>query len=179
MDSLPPFLWGSFIPYNMPVYPGAFPVKSSCRKLTIRWHPIHPFCPESPMAHRGHFSPRPPLFASSVHVTDPILLARALESSHHTCFIAKRLLISPIRLTLIIGPLIIAPTISGTERFYHRRFSNDQNVSRPETLATSARFSGPDRLAGARHSDRQRRHFRGCLCGQDWQCRARRTERRW
>ena len=50
MDSLPPFLWGSFIPYNMPVYPGAFPVKSSCRKLTIRWHPIHPFCPESPMA---------------------------------------------------------------------------------------------------------------------------------
>ena len=33
MDSLPPFLWGSFIPYNMPVYPGAFRVKSSCRKL--------------------------------------------------------------------------------------------------------------------------------------------------
>ncbi len=28
MDSLPPFLWGSFIPYNMPVYPGAFPDKS-------------------------------------------------------------------------------------------------------------------------------------------------------
>ena len=23
MDSLSPFLWGSFIPYNMPVYPGA------------------------------------------------------------------------------------------------------------------------------------------------------------
>ena len=23
MDSLPPFLWGSFIPDNMPVYPGA------------------------------------------------------------------------------------------------------------------------------------------------------------
>jgi hypothetical protein len=23
MDSLLPFLWGSFIPYNMPVYPGA------------------------------------------------------------------------------------------------------------------------------------------------------------
>ena len=33
MDSLPPFLWGSFIPYNMPVYPGAFPDKSYCRKL--------------------------------------------------------------------------------------------------------------------------------------------------
>ena len=28
MDSLPPFLWGSFIPCNMPVYPGAFPDKS-------------------------------------------------------------------------------------------------------------------------------------------------------
>jgi hypothetical protein len=23
MESLSPFLWGSFIPYNMPVYPGA------------------------------------------------------------------------------------------------------------------------------------------------------------
>jgi hypothetical protein len=23
MDSLLPFLWGSFIPYNIPVYPGA------------------------------------------------------------------------------------------------------------------------------------------------------------
>ena len=30
MDSLHPFLYGSFIPYNMPVYPGAFPDKSSC-----------------------------------------------------------------------------------------------------------------------------------------------------
>jgi hypothetical protein len=26
MDSLLPFLWGSFIPYNMPVYPGALRV---------------------------------------------------------------------------------------------------------------------------------------------------------
>ncbi len=34
MDALPPFLWGSFIPYNMPVYPGAFPEKSS--SLTLR-----------------------------------------------------------------------------------------------------------------------------------------------
>ena len=36
MDSLLPFLQGSFIPYNMPVYPGALRLATN-NELACRW----------------------------------------------------------------------------------------------------------------------------------------------
>ena len=35
MESLSPFLWGSCIPYNMPVYPGAFRVARNSPRISL------------------------------------------------------------------------------------------------------------------------------------------------
>ncbi len=68
MDSLLPFLWGSFIPYNMPVYPGALRIARDSGDTTVTSTPASSMNEMvAPLDHRSGASP--PMGACALSVS--------------------------------------------------------------------------------------------------------------